>query len=468
MSTVTKFTPATRISLFDLLRDNLKVQLPTARFTKTTMVHISHTLEDIVLNERLPALMFTGFQASHYWAQEANHYQALAEVAGQVYSFAGHSLAADDSSKTMYIELREDDLLRQEWFVLILSASFSVILCAKDSQIDTTDEAQREFDAFWSFEAYAINLVLDMMEQVIADYRPEQLAAVRQARRSCPQPASDSRLITRFTLEILEQQERLNKRLRVSMQQAAQADILLRQREKLQLALDQERELSALKYSLMNTVSHEFRTPLAVILSSSELIGRYGKRLTDVDLQHRVVTIQQQIQHLRSMLDNISDIMTNQAGRTLFKPELHDFAALLHQITYEVELAFGREAHFVLRNANVSVFVHFDSHLMRQVLTNLLENALKYSPPETDINCELTVSAHEVALSIHDQGIGISAEDLPYIFQSFYRGQNVHTIGGSGLGLRIVEEYMTLHGGTVEVISVPDEGTTFTIRLPIR
>ncbi len=140
------------ISIFETLKDDLGGDLNTVMLTKATLVHLSHTLEDFVLQHHLPAMIFTGFQESSHWHKETKRYQALADVAMQVCIFAGKPLPPDADIGVLQIELTGDDPLRQEWFLAILSTDFSVILAGLDNMESVPAEAHRRFETLWSFD----------------------------------------------------------------------------------------------------------------------------------------------------------------------------------------------------------------------------------------------------------------------------------------------------------------------------
>jgi DICT domain-containing protein len=198
------------LSLFQLLRDEFGTLLEPLRCSKATLVHLSHTLEDLVLTRHIPALLFTGFQESSHWREETERYRALAAVAQQVCIFAGGTLPPESQASELHVTLRGDDPLRQEWFVLLLSAEVSVLLCGQDRQLPADEEALRQFDTLWTFDPQILERVLDLLEQVVGSYRPDRLAKLQEARRSFPLSAPDPQVVTRFTSEMIRFEEELH------------------------------------------------------------------------------------------------------------------------------------------------------------------------------------------------------------------------------------------------------------------
>ena len=207
-----KKKPSPSLSLFKLLRQKLDQRLPTVRCTKATLVHLSHTLEDTILSRRIPAMIFTGFQESSYWQRETERYRALAQVAQQVCIFAGAPLPPESEATSLHVTLNGDDPLRQEWFLAILSGPFAVILCGQDCQIDTSAEATRQFDTLWSFDPQSVNEALNLLVEVIAIYRPEQLLHLQATRTKYSIIKPDLAIITNFTMQMICFEETLRQR----------------------------------------------------------------------------------------------------------------------------------------------------------------------------------------------------------------------------------------------------------------
>ena len=207
------------LSIFESLREKIGEELPITPLTKATLVHLSHTLEDFVLTNRLPAFLFTGFQESSHWRKETERYRALSEVAMQVCVFAGKPLPESVPANAVQIELDGDDPLRQEWFLAIFSEEFSVILCGLDRMAPFLNEPERQFDTIWSFEPTVINDVLDALEHILEDYRPAVLPQLRQARDQYPPILPPTSILNRFTIELL----RFEDKLQIELSTKAQA-----------------------------------------------------------------------------------------------------------------------------------------------------------------------------------------------------------------------------------------------------
>ncbi len=240
-----------------------------------------------------------------------------------------------------------------------------------------------------------------------------------------------------------------------------------RKAEMLRVQLEKEREVSEFKARFMSAVSHEFRTPLTTILSSNELLERYSERMEPQSKKENHARIQTSVKRLTQMMDDLLNVSRNDSGTVSFNPHRVDLAAFCRELIDEIKTTNDPKNNLIFRQSGQVEPFPADINLMRYILTNLLLNAIKYTPSGDDITCELLAENDEVVLTIADKGIGIPQEDQTHLFEPFFRGSNVGTIKGTGLGLKIVKDYIELHGGTISCESQPGEGTTFTVRLPL-
>jgi PAS domain S-box-containing protein len=230
-------------------------------------------------------------------------------------------------------------------------------------------------------------------------------------------------------------------------------------------ALARERELSELKSRFVAVASHEFRTPLAAILSSIELLDDYGPRLPEDERKEIVGLIKGAVTRMNGMIEQVLLTSKLESGRFVFEPAPRSLPALLVEVASELDQANPQAARIAMRCEGLEEKRLLDAQLLRHILVNLLGNALKYSPPDSEVHCTAGVEGERVRISVRDSGIGIPPEDLPRLFQTFHRGTNVGNIKGTGIGLHIVKECVELHRGSIAVESRPGEGTTFHVDL---
>jgi PAS domain S-box-containing protein len=244
-------------------------------------------------------------------------------------------------------------------------------------------------------------------------------------------------------------------------------DVTQRKRleEELLDTLAREKELSEVKSRFVSMTSHEFRTPLAAILSSAELLADYGDRLPPEEKQELTGMIKSSVLRMSHMLDDILLIGRADAGRLQFAPQPLDLRALCAQIVDEVRVV-SQGQQLIFRYRGDERDFNVDERLLRHILTNLLGNAAKYSQVGGLVELTATCIDSEVQLEVADQGMGIPPEDQPSLFQTFHRGSNVGHIPGTGLGLAIVKKAVDLHGGTISLDTEVSKGTRFTVTLP--
>jgi PAS domain S-box-containing protein len=240
-----------------------------------------------------------------------------------------------------------------------------------------------------------------------------------------------------------------------------------RAEQELRNSLERERELSHLKSNFISMVSHEYRNPLGIILSSTELLKRYHDRLTPAERMESILDIEVATRRMAGMIDNLLLMGKADAGKLAMMAKLVDLVELSQVIIGEV-LSAGDEGRKIrFEHHGIDSFATADEQLLRLILSNLLTNALKYSPADRSPSLTLRRVGRHAVFSIHDDGIGIPEEDRPGLFQAFRRARNVGLVNGTGLGLYIVKHCVDLHAGTIELESAVGKGTTVTINLPM-
>jgi signal transduction histidine kinase len=236
-------------------------------------------------------------------------------------------------------------------------------------------------------------------------------------------------------------------------------------------ALEAERDLNQMKSQFVSMTSHEFRTPLTTILASAEALEHYGERWGPDKSRSYLQRIQNMVHHLTELLESVLILGQADAGRLKFQPAWLDLEQFCSGLVEEMSLNLRQDQSISFQTVDrpsIGYLLELDEKLLRHILSNLLSNALKYSPEGGIVRLRLAYGAETVQLSVQDRGIGIPAADLDRLFESFHRAGTVGTIPGTGLGLTIVQRSVALHGGQIHVASIQGEGTTFTVTLPIR
>lgn len=249
-----------------------------------------------------------------------------------------------------------------------------------------------------------------------------------------------------------------------------EAEIL--EKERISLALAKERELRDYKNRFISVMSHELRTPLSSILLSSDLLKQYADVASKEERDLFIDNIHTQVGHMTTMVKDMLALNRAEAHELDFAPQQVDLMGFVSQIVEEYKLTTQSHCFELTRDGvehRVDEPLDFviDHKLMRQVITNLISNGVKYSRQGCTIYVDVSVKNAQVELCIRDEGCGIPEEDIPLLFQPFHRASNVNDIPGTGLGLSIVRHIIELHGGSIRVDSLLDHGSAFTVTLPV-
>ncbi|MCW2120297.1 PAS domain S-box protein [Flavobacterium sp. 7A] len=239
------------------------------------------------------------------------------------------------------------------------------------------------------------------------------------------------------------------------------------EREQLNQLNHKLKEVNALKSQFISTVSHEFRTPLAGILSSVQLLKIYHDSWDEEKKEKKYKQIFDAIQQTKSLLDDVSLIDEAQNSKSFFRPEHIDFVTLLNDIIQE-NLVISDTNHKVVLKNNLNIKNYFmDPVMIRHIFNNLISNSIKYSPKEKLINVGLDrINDTEIKITLKDKGIGIPQNEIKFLLEPFYRASNIGVVKGTGFGLSIVKRFVELHNGTILIKSIINKGTTVTITLP--
>jgi PAS domain S-box-containing protein len=240
---------------------------------------------------------------------------------------------------------------------------------------------------------------------------------------------------------------------------------LERTKKELDASLVKEKELNEMKSRFVSMASHEFRTPLTTMMSSLSLVSKYHERSDRENHSKHVDKIKKSIVNLTDILNDFLSVSKLEEGKVENVPEEMDLEQFLEEINSEMQGMLAETQTIKLAYSGERK-VWLDPKLLRNILFNLISNAIKFSPGEAVIEIDVLVNSDELSLSVKDRGIGISEEDQRHLFERFFRGGNATNIQGTGLGLNIVSKYVELMHGKVSVQSAQNEGTTVTIIIP--
>ncbi|MCX6297127.1 MAG: PAS domain-containing sensor histidine kinase [Bacteroidetes bacterium] len=241
---------------------------------------------------------------------------------------------------------------------------------------------------------------------------------------------------------------------------------LAESKQEVMRALEKEKELNVLKSRFVTTASHEFRTPLATILSSVSLISKYNLTQEEEKRLKHISRIKSAVNNLTEILNDFLSLSKLEEGVIRNNPQEINISDFAKDVTEEMK-AMLKDGQSIVYKHSGNVKIKLDKQLLKNVLINLLSNAIKYSLEDKAIEFYTNNEKQGyVQISIKDNGIGIPEEDQPLLFERFFRAQNAGNIQGTGLGLNIVNKYLELMEGEISFVSKINVGTTFNIIIP--
>jgi PAS domain S-box-containing protein len=233
-------------------------------------------------------------------------------------------------------------------------------------------------------------------------------------------------------------------------------------------ALKKERELVEMKSKFVSMVSHEFRTPLSSISLASGFVRKYKDKLSAEEISVKLDSIEKQVRNMTFLLDDILTIGKSEAGKIKTMLSAIPIRDFFENIIIEVGQSTGATHYVELVADYMQEVIQSDEKLLRNIIINLLTNAIKFSPGQNEVGMNVTCKNNTLTIQVRDNGIGIESDELENIFNAFQRGHNVGTIQGTGLGLSILKKAVDLLHGDIQVKSKPGKGTTFTVTLPLQ
>ncbi len=246
---------------------------------------------------------------------------------------------------------------------------------------------------------------------------------------------------------------------------AAQEREFRGQIDHLEQALVQEQEERLLRAKLVGMFSHDFRNQLTVIMASATLVRDYAERLTEQRRRERMDSIEASARLLLQMLDDMLIVVQMETGSLEMKSESLNVGQFIQGIIEEFRIVSG-ETHQLDFDCRFRDSLVVDPRLLRQIVANLVSNAIKYSPAGSAVRITLDQRDGQYTIAVNDQGIGMPEADKQSLFNAFRRGTNVGKIAGTGLGLAIVKQALDLLGGAIEVESEVGNGTAMIVTLP--
>ncbi len=304
----------------------------------------------------------------------------------------------------------------------------------------------------WEGKKYVMSLVIDV------SVRKESQRQISELNSSLEEKIKSR---TKELEENIVKLEQLNKNLEREMKRRKTAE------NKIKHALQKEKELNDLKTKFLSMVSHEFKTPLSGILTSVILAEKYNLETQQEKREKHFNTIRSKVHYLNNILNDFLSIERMESGKVNYRYTTFSLSKLVNEVVYNanVTLKDGQEIEYPRNIENISL--KQDEKILELALSNLLNNAIKYSSENTIITFEIALTDDRIKFTVTDQGIGIPEEDQKHIFERYFRAENVLLSQGTGIGLNITKVHLENLGGNISFQSTENKGTTFIIELPI-
>lgn len=235
----------------------------------------------------------------------------------------------------------------------------------------------------------------------------------------------------------------------------------------LEQALKAQVEYNDLQREFVAMASHEFRTPLTIIDGAAQRIIRKADTISTDKIRQRCGEIRQAVMRMTGLIESTLSAEQLELGRVRMEPQPIDLPSLLTQVR-DNQQRISPSYRLKLDLKDMPTTIEGDPRLLEQVFTNLLSNAVKYSPDGSEVTIIGTRDGEQASVNVRDCGVGVSPDELPRLFQRYFRARTSMGVAGTGIGLHVVKRFVEMHGGTVGADSIEGAGSVFTVRLPIR
>ncbi len=238
--------------------------------------------------------------------------------------------------------------------------------------------------------------------------------------------------------------------------------------EQLENALIKEKELGELKTKFLSLVSHEFKTPLSSILTSTTLLGKYTEGEQQDKRDKHLNTIKGKVKYLNNIINDFLSVERLETGKVNYKISAFPLSKVINEVVYDSNMLL-KEGQVIVYPKNIDdIILEFDEKILVLILSNLIHNAIKYSPENTKIGIRVARKKELLNISIIDKGMGIPETDKKFIFDRYFRAGNALLTQGTGIGLSIVRRHLTNLGGAISFKSKENKGTTFIAQIPLK
>ncbi|MBE0423108.1 MAG: PAS domain-containing sensor histidine kinase [Lutibacter sp.] len=236
---------------------------------------------------------------------------------------------------------------------------------------------------------------------------------------------------------------------------------------KINEALKKEKELNELKSKFLSLVSHEFKTPLSGILTSAILLKKYQLTEQQEKRDKHINTITEKVQYLNNVLNDFISLERLDSSNENYKYKTFNLSKVINEVVYNANMLLKSGQRINIPPNTSDYELYQDEKILELILSVLIYNAIKYSPENSQIDIEISRNTKNIVFTITDQGMGIPKNDQKFVYDRYFRAENVLNIQGTGIGLNIVKEHLKNLGGTINFISKENKGSTFYVELPI-
>lgn len=236
---------------------------------------------------------------------------------------------------------------------------------------------------------------------------------------------------------------------------------------KIKESLRIERELNELKTKFLSLVSHEFKTPLSGIFTSAALLAKYTSGEQQEKRDKHIKTIQNKVKFLNNILDDFLSIERIESGKVNYKFSLFPISKVINEVIYDANMLLKEGQKINYPEGIDDIVIEFDEKILELTLTNLINNAIKYSSESSLIDIKVETESKMLIIAIADQGMGIPEKEQKFIFNRYFRAENALLNQGTGIGLNIVKSHLENLGGSINFTSEENKGSTFKVWIPI-
>jgi PAS domain S-box-containing protein len=238
--------------------------------------------------------------------------------------------------------------------------------------------------------------------------------------------------------------------------------------DQIKASLQKERELNELKTKFLSLVSHEFKTPLSGILTSATLAGKYTQSEQQDKREKHLATIRNKVKYLTNILNDFLSIERLETGKVSYNYSRFPLSKVLNEVVYDANMLLKEGQHISYPEHVDEIELEFDEKILELVLTNLINNAVKYSGEGSTVDLRVHQEGEKLTIEVKDTGIGIPEKEQKHIFNRYFRAENALLNQGTGIGLNIVKTHLENLGGTITFSSIENQGSTFTVQIPLQ